>query len=169
MLADEGFDVWLGNSRGVKVSREHRYLNPDLSEYWDYSWHEIGKYDMPAMIDTILRITNQSSLQYIGHSQGTTTLFVMLSLWPEYNQKIISAHLMTPAVYFRNARIVLRVLSTQLDSFQVMKFDTFCLWETLSIRLFGFLKFNSNLLNFRLLLQYLVFMRYHQRTKILKI
>ncbi len=29
VMANEGFDVWLGNSRGNKYSRAHKSLNPE--------------------------------------------------------------------------------------------------------------------------------------------
>ena len=72
-FADQGFDVWLNNSRGSRYSRFHKYLDPDSDpEYWDFSFYELGKYDLPAVIDYITTFTDVPNLTYIGHSQGTT-------------------------------------------------------------------------------------------------
>lgn len=39
IMAKNGFDVWLGNSRGNKYSRRHVSLNPDKdAAYWNFSW-----------------------------------------------------------------------------------------------------------------------------------
>lgn len=100
MLADEGYDVWLANHRGNKHSRNHTVLNPDSdSQFWNFSWHEIGVYDLPASIDYILNITSKSKLHYVGMSQGSVVLCVLLSVKPEYNSKIISAIHMAPVVF----------------------------------------------------------------------
>lgn len=99
LLADAGYDVWLGNARGTEPSREHIRLEsngPLQMEYWSFSWNEIGVYDLPTIIDHILNITQQKQLNYIGFSQGTTSFFVMTSMRPEYNEKILGAHLMAP-------------------------------------------------------------------------
>ncbi|XP_026468865.1 lipase 1-like [Ctenocephalides felis] len=114
ILYNLGYDVWLGNSRGTTFSRTHRYLDPDVDkEFWDFSWHEIGVQDLSASIDAILGITGYNSLQYIGHSQGCTALMVLLAERPEYNAKIVSGHLMAPAVYMGNTRSpVFRLFAT---------------------------------------------------------
>lgn len=95
-LADEGYDVWLGNARGNFYTCNHTSLNPfgsksDRQRFWSFSWHEIGKnqlfpllsksfmkfdvflgiYDLPKMLDYVLSITNQEKIQYIAHSQGS--------------------------------------------------------------------------------------------------
>lgn len=68
-FADQGFDVWLNNSRGNCFSRDHKYLDPDIDEeYWEFSFHELGKYDQPALISYILKHTGNKSLTYFGHS-----------------------------------------------------------------------------------------------------
>ncbi len=79
-LKDEGLDVWLGNSRGNKYSRQHKTLNPNTDkEFWDFDWEEIGLYDTKATIDFILKKTGRPKLAYVGHSQGTTQMFFALS------------------------------------------------------------------------------------------
>uniref|UniRef100_A0A7G3B1V7 Putative triglyceride lipase-cholesterol esterase n=1 Tax=Lutzomyia longipalpis TaxID=7200 RepID=A0A7G3B1V7_LUTLO len=103
LLADAGYDVWMGNARGNVWSRKHVSLNPDnpltRHQFWDFSWHEIAIYDIPAMIDFILKTTGRAKLHYVGHSQGTTVLFVMLSLKPQYSDKLLSAQALAPVAF----------------------------------------------------------------------
>ncbi|KAF6208088.1 hypothetical protein GE061_016538 [Apolygus lucorum] len=95
-LVDEGCDVWLGNTRGNIYSRSHVTLNPEDAKFWDFSWHEMGYYDLPSMIDYVLAKTQQNRLTYVGHSQGTCVFFVMGSTRPEYNEKISSMFALGP-------------------------------------------------------------------------
>lgn len=104
ILADAGYDVWLGNVRGNTHSRRHVSMSPDRRRFWDFSWHEIALYDLPAMIDYVIATTGQPRIQYAGHSQGTTTFFILMSLRPEYNDKIRSGHMLAPVAYMGNLR-----------------------------------------------------------------
>jgi lysosomal acid lipase/cholesteryl ester hydrolase len=116
LLADNDYDVWLGNARGNKFSTEHRNYSSSSKEFWTFSWHEIGFYDLPAMIDYMLNETKALKAFYVGHSQGTTAFLVMLSTRPEYNNKIIEAHLMAPSAF----RKKLPRLRTVLYSFEFL-------------------------------------------------
>ncbi|VVC86707.1 unnamed protein product [Leptidea sinapis] len=105
LLAEEGYDVWMGNARGNYYSRRHEWLRPDAllnTSFWNFSWDEIGHIDLPSMIDYTLEYTGKQQLHYIGFSQGTTSFFVMGSLRPEYNDKIISMHALAPVAYMAN-------------------------------------------------------------------
>nr|XP_012236042.1 PREDICTED: lipase 3-like isoform X2 [Linepithema humile] len=96
---DAGYDVWLANARGTMYSRKHRHLSIQDKKYWDFSWHEIGTRDLPAMIDYVVNTTGREKLFYLGHSQGTTTFFVMAAELPEYQKNIQAMFAMAPVVY----------------------------------------------------------------------
>jgi len=78
ILADQGFDVWLGNTRGNKYSRNHTKYNPLQKEFWDYSTDEMAQFDLPAEVNYIIQTTKQPKVAYVGHSQGTSEMFANL-------------------------------------------------------------------------------------------
>lgn len=96
ILADAGYDVWMGNIRGNTYSKKHVSLTPEDSEFWQYSWDEHGKYDVPAQMDLISDITGYQEMFYIGHSMGTTMFFVMSSERPEHRDRIRAMFAMAP-------------------------------------------------------------------------
>lgn len=61
--------------------------------------YEMGIFDLPATINYVLNQTDNQKLYYIGHSQGGTTLIVLLSEKPEFNDKIYAASLLGPLGY----------------------------------------------------------------------
>jgi pimeloyl-ACP methyl ester carboxylesterase len=83
-LASQGYDVWFGNNRGNSYSRKHESLDPmkkkDMAKYFDYSFVELGDYDLPAQIDKVLYETGEDKLTYVGHSQGTSQMFYALAM-----------------------------------------------------------------------------------------
>lgn len=88
ILADRGFDVWLGNIRGNRYSQKHIKLDPSDEEFWDWSWQEMAKYDLPAMINRALNVSGQAQLFYVGHSQGTLIGFTGFSSNPQLASKV---------------------------------------------------------------------------------
>ncbi|NWS19248.1 LICH hydrolase, partial [Pachyramphus minor] len=88
ILADAGYDVWMGNSRGNTWSLKHRTLNPRQKEFWKFSFDEMGKYDIPAELYFIMNKTGQKDVYYVGHSEGTTAGFIAFSTYPELAQRV---------------------------------------------------------------------------------
>ena len=70
VAARAGYDVWLGNSRGNTFSRKHIKYDPDVdrADFWDFTWFDMGKYDVPAVIDYIQSKTGGQKVAYAGHS-----------------------------------------------------------------------------------------------------
>lgn len=134
MLYDNGYDVWMANCRGTKPSRGHTRYNATgayRKQYWSFSLHEIGIYDLPSSIDYILETTNHTQLHYVGYSQGTALFFIMTSVRPEYNEKIASMIAMAPAVFVKHSQhTFLNILSKYyllikkvLDYYEIFSFD----------------------------------------------
>ncbi|XP_053673701.1 lipase 3-like [Anopheles nili] len=119
IAADEGYDVWLGNVRGNTFSKEHESLNSRDREFWNFSFHEIGLYDVPAMVDHIRGNTSTDAIHFVGHSQGGAAFLVMASLRPEYNARFASVHLMAPAAYVHHATSPLVEFAARLDELEM--------------------------------------------------
>jgi len=102
ILADEGFDVWLGNYRSVSCSKKHKYYDNTSERFYDYTAHEVAIYDVKAKIDYILNVTNSAKMFYVGHSQGTMSFFILCSEMPEYNDKFKLFIALSPAGYVYN-------------------------------------------------------------------
>ena len=82
VLANKGYDVFLGNNRGNYYSRKHQFLTPenDSMLYFDYSFYKHGKFDVTAQLNKIYEITlSIQKIAYVGHSMGTSAMFAMLA------------------------------------------------------------------------------------------
>uniref|UniRef100_B5DUQ2 Uncharacterized protein, isoform F n=1 Tax=Drosophila pseudoobscura pseudoobscura TaxID=46245 RepID=B5DUQ2_DROPS len=104
ILFQQGYDVWMLNTRGNIYSKEHTKKGITMKEYWDFSFHDIGTIDVPSSIDLILERTHFHQIQYIGHSQGSTVFFVMCSELPEYSGKVKLMQALSPTVYMKQTR-----------------------------------------------------------------
>ncbi|XVF71826.1 hypothetical protein PTKIN_Ptkin12aG0070800 [Pterospermum kingtungense] len=97
ILADNGFDVWLANTRGTKYSSGHTSLNPNDSAYWEWSWDELVQYDLSAFVQYVHDQTGQKS-HYVGHSLGTLIALVAFSKQEVLNM-FRTAALLSPIAY----------------------------------------------------------------------
>uniref|UniRef100_A0A8C3Y2E6 Lipase n=1 Tax=Catharus ustulatus TaxID=91951 RepID=A0A8C3Y2E6_CATUS len=88
VLADAGYDVWLGNSRGNTWSLKHKTLKPCQKEFWQFSFDEMGKYDIPAELNFIMNKTGQKHIYYIGHSEGSAAGFIAFYTYPELAKRV---------------------------------------------------------------------------------
>ncbi|NWT25794.1 LICH hydrolase, partial [Cardinalis cardinalis] len=104
ILADAGHDVWIGNNRGTSWSRRHRSLSTASEEFWDFSFHEMAMYDLPAMVDFILMQTEQEQLFYVGHAQGSSLGFIAFSSLPHLAKKIKLFFALAPVYTFHHVR-----------------------------------------------------------------
>ena len=85
MLADAGYDVWMGNTRGNTYSRNHLTLDTcsKCKEFWSFGFDESGVFDYSAEIDHILSITGFEKLRFVGHSMGGTQYMVSFNPNPK--------------------------------------------------------------------------------------
>ena len=97
-LANQGYDVWLGNNRGNKYSKKATGLSPTSADFWNFSMDQFAFHDIPDTIDYVLSTTSQPSLSYIGFSQGTAQAFATLSIHPGLNDKVNLFIALAPAM-----------------------------------------------------------------------
>ncbi|XP_053244639.1 putative lysosomal acid lipase/cholesteryl ester hydrolase [Podarcis raffonei] len=98
ILADAGYDVWLGNTRGNTWSNKHINYTEKHQEFWLFSFDEMAKYDLPASINFVLNKTGQEKIFYVGHSEGTTMAFIAFSTMPHLAKKIKMFFALAPVV-----------------------------------------------------------------------
>lgn len=121
LLSDAGYDVWMANARGNYYSRGHTWKKVDTDEFWKFSWQEMGEFDLPAVIDYIRLIKNNTNsvyekIDYIGHSMGATALLVLLSSSPLYNQYLRLGILIAPIAYMSNVEGPLKAMTSMASN-----------------------------------------------------
>ncbi|CAG9093140.1 unnamed protein product [Plutella xylostella] len=133
LLADACFDVWCSNSRGTEFSRNHTKLDPDKDpEFWQFSFHEIGLYDLSAFIYYIIKETGSPKVNYVSHSQAVPQYMALASLKPEVMDKVGLLVAMAPAVFVEHSRSpVLTTLAKHFEQFVLNLFNTLRIQEIL--------------------------------------
>ncbi|XP_047172447.1 triacylglycerol lipase 2 isoform X2 [Vigna umbellata] len=111
ILADNGFDVWIANSRGTRFSRRHISLDPSSPAFWNWSWDELVSYDLPAVFNYVFSQTEQK-INYVGHSLGTLIALASFSEGTLVNQ-LNSAALLSPIAYLSHMNTALGVIAAK--------------------------------------------------------
>ena len=96
LLADQGYDIWLGNVRGNSYSRHHTEMDPKDKAFWEFSVDDHANIDLPTMVDYILETSKQKQIYYIGASQGTIMGFAGFSESSALQSKIKMYFAVTP-------------------------------------------------------------------------
>ncbi|XP_050207840.1 triacylglycerol lipase 2-like [Mercurialis annua] len=97
ILADNGYDVWISNTRGTRHSQGHTSLHPNDPVYWNWSWDELAAYDLPATFNYVHDQTEEK-LYYVGHSLGTLMALASFSQEKLINM-LRAAALLSPIAY----------------------------------------------------------------------
>jgi len=124
ILADNGIDVWFGNNRGNYYSLAHTTFPVDSDAFWNFTFDEMGRYDLPAVVNYILQTTGQKNLSYIGHSQGTIQAFLAFNFDATLTSKINVALMLAPVAHVYHASGLLPLLG-DLDLDEVVLFFGF--------------------------------------------
>ncbi|XP_057951337.1 uncharacterized protein LOC131146070 [Malania oleifera] len=125
---DQGFDVFLGNFRGL-VSREHVDKNISSQRYWQYSINELGTKDIPAIIEKIHQVktselkcsrpiteeTNDDQpykLSAVCHSLGGAAIlmYVITRQIEEKSHRLSRMILLSPAGFHEDSNRMFSVL-----------------------------------------------------------
>lgn len=102
-LANRGYDVFLANSRGNIYGQKHVKMSAWEPKFWDFTFDEQIKYDLPDVIEFVQKLTNHTKVGYVGHSQGTAMMFGLLSDKPEYSEIVEPFIALAPVAYVNHA------------------------------------------------------------------
>ena len=105
LLVKAGFNVYLGNDRGTRNSLSHKSINvkKEAKKYFDFSFAELGKYDMPAVLNFVRSHAKSERVIYIGYQQGATSALYAYSKGPEaiFMKTMVSdVFLLAPCIFF---------------------------------------------------------------------
>ncbi|KAG5894516.1 hypothetical protein JTB14_026899 [Gonioctena quinquepunctata] len=111
-LIQRGHQIFHINFRGTIPSTGHVNLTQDDLAYWQFSFHHMGKYDIPAALDLVEGKADGEKAIYIGYSMGTSAINVYSILYPEEAAKrLVGCIEMAPVANLTNIRSIVRPLS----------------------------------------------------------
>lgn len=123
VLANNGFDVWLAETRGSNDINERRIRTRSLEStlegknedknrtaaenlyeifnmwnYWSFSQDDIIAHELKSHIDTVLKVTGSEKLHVFTYSLSTPTSLAFLGMRPDYAVKVQGFVSMAPIV-----------------------------------------------------------------------
>lgn len=165
-LVDNGYDVWLTNTRGNAVCYEHEnneeFDSSDAySKYWDFSFHEMAIYDLPANVNYIKMVSGFDKVSYISHSQGGLIYFIFYTINPSFIENNIEFFFSLGTVvttYTSNSKLIKYGSYFKMSDFLILfilKIILFLIWNFI-ILLGNFVNFLVVLVIFLLILLFLM-------------
>lgn len=113
LLADAGFDVWMGNQRGNIYSN----TMANSSDYnWYFSMDEMAEFDDEALLTFITNQTGRPQLSWIGHSRGTQQMFYGMSRFPHHADYLNLFVALAPVAWVGSMKSVLLRLVASIDT-----------------------------------------------------
>merc|ERR1719282_213150 len=111
ILADQGYDVWMGNVRGNTYSTNHTSLSKKNKVFWEFSFDQFAHIDLPAMINYVVNETGVETVSYAGHSQGTLIGFIGFSSNPDLASKVNVFAALAPVARITHIEGLVKVLN----------------------------------------------------------
>lgn len=117
-MANEGYDVFLANSRGNIYGQRHVNRSSWEPKFWSFTFDEQIKYDLPDTIDYVRRLTGHAKLGYVGHSQGTAMMFGLLADQPQYADIVEPYIALAPVAFVNHSISPVRYFAVYTPIFQ---------------------------------------------------
>lgn len=95
------YDVWLANNRGNPYGQSHQTLSKLDRHFWNFSFDNMALFDLTGIIEHVRNVTGSETVGFVGYSQGTTIMFILLSTRPEYASIVQPFVAMAPIVNYR--------------------------------------------------------------------
>ena len=73
-----------------------------LKEKWDFTWADMGIYDIPACLDKIIEVTGKPKVTLIGYSQGASQIYYGLAKMQDYFAERVNRFIALAACAFGN-------------------------------------------------------------------
>ncbi|XP_065168113.1 lipase member K-like [Atheta coriaria] len=108
VLAEAGYDVWLVSLRGTRYTK-HESLTQADPKYWEFTPHEMGTIDLPAIIETVSTENGGKPITLLPFSMGSTCSLIYTSTMPDHvaqHNVILQVHIAPIAYMDRVSSIV---------------------------------------------------------------